>query len=336
MRAWLAGAGVFLLLILGLLAMLGLRWYHDGLAPADPSAEPKLIHIPEGASVDEISSLLHEESLIRNAQAFKVMLKVEGLSDRLQAGVFEVSPGMNAREIAQHIASGEIAIRRLTIPEGLTLEQIARRVAEAGLVESAGDFEQAAVAETVRGEVEMPLPEGSLEGYLFPETYDFCCDLRPDPIVTRMVVELQDRFYEPHREAIEARGLTLHEIITLASLVEREARLPRERALIAGVIQNRLGRGMKLQIDATVQYALPDHKDRLLFEDLKIDSPYNTYLHKGLPPGPIASPGLPSLMAALRPADTDAFFYVARADGSHLFSPSYEEHERAIESIRGQ
>jgi UPF0755 protein len=154
-------------------------------------------------------------------------------------------------------------------------------------------------------------------------------------MVRRMVRELQERFHAPNREAIEQRGLSLHEIVTLASLIEREAKLDGERELIAGVIQNRLDSNMKLQIDATVQYALPEHKPRLLYEDLKIDSPYNTYRHHGLPPGPIASPGLPSLMAALHPARTDAFFYVARPDGSHVFSPTYDDHLQAIERIRG-
>jgi|LSQX01.2.fsa_nt_gb UPF0755 protein len=316
-------------------ALVGLRWYRDGLRPPDPSGEPKIVHIREGSSVDAIATLLRAETLILDDRAFKLMLKIEKLGDKLQAGVFEISPAMSGEEVARHIASGEIVVRRLTIPEGLTLEQISQRVADAYLVEDAAAFEQAAVAATVASEVSMPLPDGDLEGYLFPDTYDFCCDLRPEPIITRMVKELEARFYQPNREEIERRGLSLHEIITLASLVEREAKFPDERPLIAGVIQNRLDRGMKLQIDATVQYALPEHKERLLFRDLEIESPYNTYRHAGLPPGPIAAPGLSSLMAALRPAQTDALFYVARADGTHIFSGSYQEHLRAIERIRG-
>ncbi len=324
-----------LLLALVIFGWLGFNWYGRGIAPVN-SGEPQLVRIAEGSSVDDITTLLYRKSLIRDPRAFKLMLKLEGLAGSLQAGVFEISPGMSGEEIARHIASGEIAVRRLTIPEGLTLRQIGERVAEAELVQEAAQFEQAAVAETVAGAVSMPLPDGHLEGYLFPETYDFCCDLRPDPIIKRMVQELEKRFYEPHREEIAQRGLSLHEIITLASLVEREAQVDEERALIAGVIQNRLDRGMKLQIDATVQYALPEHKERLVYEDLEIDSPYNTYLHRGLPPGPIASPGVKSLMAALRPAETEAFFYVARSDGTHIFSPTYEQHQRAIENIRGR
>ena len=332
------------LLIIGAIVVLGAliggyavwKWYDAGLAPVSTEGAPKIVRIPEGTSVEGIIAILHDESLIRDARAFKLMLRMEGLSGQLKAGAYEVSGSMSGEEIARHIASGKVAMRRLTIPEGLTLEQIAERMAEADLVEDAATFEERAVAETVASEIAMPLPEGNLEGYLFPETYDFCCDLQPDPMIIRMVQELEERFYAPNRAEIEARGLSLHEIITLASLVEREARVDHERPLIAGVIQNRLDRGMRLQIDATVQYALPEHKERLLFADLKIDSPYNTYLHEGLPPGPIASPGLPALMAALRPAETDAFFYVARADGTHIFSHTFSEHQGAISRIRGR
>ncbi len=311
-------------------------WYRSGLGPVNSSATPQIVRIREGSSVSAIADQLADESLIRNPQAFMLMLRIEGLSGKLQAGVYEVSGTMSGEEVARHIASGKVAMRRLTIPEGLTLKQIAERVAQAELIEDAATFEEASVGATIESAVAMPVPDGSLEGYLFPETYDFCCDLRPDPIIIRMVAELEERFYKPYREEIEARGLSLHQIVTMASLVEREAKLDWERPLIAGVIQNRLDRGMKLQIDATVQYALPEHKERLLFEDLKIDSPYNTYRHAGLPPGPIASPGLPSLLAALRSEETGAFFYVAREDGSHIFSPTYAEHQRAISSIRGQ
>ncbi|MFP4249156.1 MAG: endolytic transglycosylase MltG [Armatimonadota bacterium] len=336
MKRWLLAAIVIVLVVIGGAVLLGINWYREGIAPADPSGEPKLVQIPEGSSVAEIVGLLHEEALIRDDRAFTLMLRFKDLAGRLQAGVFEISPAMTGEEIAWQIASGEVAIRRLTVPEGLRLTEIAERVEGAGLVMSVEDFVEAAVASTVASETKMPLPEGSLEGYLFPETYDFCCDFRPEPIIITMVSELESRFYQPHREEIEARGLTLHEIVTLASLIEHEARVAEERPLIAGVIQNRLDSGMKLQIDATVQYALPEHKERLLFEDLEVASPYNTYLHSGLPPGPIASPGLSSLLAALRPAETDAFFYVARPDGTHVFTPNYQEHLRAIERIRGR
>ncbi|MGD9496634.1 MAG: endolytic transglycosylase MltG [Armatimonadota bacterium] len=322
------------LLALGGCGLLG-AWYAGALQPVATSGEPRIVHIPPGSGAARITQILASEGLIANGRAFGLMLALSGLGGKLQAGHYELSPTMSARAIAEKIASGDVATRRITIPEGLTLQQIAERVAEAGLAEREA-FLAAAVPATVADGAEMPLPEGTLEGYLFPETYEFTYDDGAAAIVTRMVHELYERFVAPHREEIARRGLSLHQIITLASLVEREAQVERERALIAGVIQNRLDRGMRLQIDATVQYALGEHRPRLLYRDLQVDSPYNTYRHAGLPPGPIAAPGLPSLLAALRPAPTDALFYVARSDGTHVFTRTYEEHQRAIRAIRGQ
>ncbi len=309
-------------------------WYQRGLQPVAETGDEIVVHVATGSGAVGIAEQLQSGGLIRNARAFRIMLGLTGLGARLKAGHYALSPAMTAQEIADRIASGDVATRRVTIPEGLRLEQIADRIAEADVADRE-DFLEAAVPRTVAEEIEMPLPDDSLEGYLFPETYDFRYDDGPRAIVLRMVREMQRRFFEPNREEVEARGLSLHEIITLASLVEREAKVDDERALIAGVLQHRLDIGMKLQCDATVQYALGKHRQRLLFDDLEVASPYNTYRHKGLPPGPIASPGLPSLMAALRPRKTDALFYVARPDGTHAFSRSYEEHRQAIREIRG-
>lgn len=322
--------------IVSVLAVAGaLSWYRAGLAPVSTSGNPVIVFIPPGTGVAEIGAILSTAGLLRNERAFRVMLMVTGLGTKLQAGHYELAPTMSAREIAERLASGDVASFRVTIPEGFTLAQIADRMAKQGDLDRE-EFLAAATGSALVGEVALPLPSGALEGYLFPETYEFRYDDPPRAMVARMVRELDRRFVTPNRDAIAKRGLSLHEIITLASLVEREARVDSERPLIAGVIQNRLERGMRLQIDATVQYALPKHKPRLTYEDLKVDSPYNTYLYAGLPPGPIASPGLPSLLAALRPARTDALFYVARPDGTHVFTRTYEEHLRAIQSIRGR
>lgn len=321
--------------VLAIAGGVGVGWYRAGLQPVAAGGEPTIVFIPAGTGVAGIVERLESAGVLRDATAFRVMLTLSGLGGKLQAGHYELAPTMTAREIAAKLASGDVASFRVTIPEGFTLAQIADRMAEKGDLDRA-EFLAAATGAALGEEAPLPLPEGPLEGYLFPETYDFRYDDPPATMVRAMVRELDERFVAPNREAIAARGLSLHEIITLASLVEREARVPQERALIAGVIQHRLDIGMRLQIDATVQYALPEHKSRLTFADLKVDSPYNTYLHAGLPPGPIASPGLPSLMAALRPARTDALFYVARPDGTHLFTRTYEEHQQAIRSIRGR
>lgn len=333
-RRWALGLGV-IAAVLVIVGVAGMSWYRAGLEPVADSGEPIIVFIPPGTGVAEIIERLEAAGVLRNGRAFRVMLSLNGLNGRLQAGHYELAPTMSARAIAAKLASGDVASFRVTIPEGFTLAQIAERMAEKGDLERE-EFLAAATGAALGDEAPIPVPEGALEGYLFPETYEFRYDDPPRKMVARMVRELADRFVAPNREAIAKRGLSLHEIITLASLVEREARVDSERALIAGVIQNRLDRGMRLEIDATVQYALPEHKSRLTFEDLKVDSPYNTYRHAGLPPGPIASPGLPSLLAALRPARTDALFYVARPDGTHVFTRTYDEHQRAIRRIRGR
>jgi len=177
-------------------------------------------------------------------------------------------------------------------------------------------------------------PKSGLEGYLYPDTYAFRPNTRPRDMVQAMIDVFTSRFYEPNRVRIEQSGHSLHEIVTIASLVEREAKVERDRARIAGVIENRLKAGMRLQIDATVLYALGHHKSRVMYKDMAVESPYNTYRHKGLPPGPIASPGMPSLRAALAPEKNPYLFYVAGPGGAHIFSRTEREHYANVARMR--
>ncbi len=326
-------AGLILVVIASALALV--QWYRTATSPLAETGQPITVEIKRGSGAKVIASQLEAQGLIRSAVAFEIMLSLKRQSASLQAGYYELSPSMAAPEIARKLARGEVVMRRVTVPEGLTIEQVAERIGESGLSTKA-EFLTAAVPSKVAKLVKFALPSDSLEGYLFPETYDFELGTQPAEIAARMVRELDQRFVEPRAKQIAASKLSLHEIITLASLVEREAKVPEERALVAGVLANRLARDMPLQCDATVQYALGEHKSRLLYRDLEVDSPYNTYLHKGLPPGPIASPGLASLEAALSPEKTDFLFYVARADGSHVFSRTYREHLAAIKQVRSK
>ena len=323
-------AGVALVIIGGLALV---RWYRTATGPVAESGQPVTVEIERGSGAKVIARQLQDQGLVRSAAAFEIMLALTGRSADLRAGFYELSPAMPAREIAHKLASSEVVMRRLTIPEGLTIEQIAERVGESGLATKA-EFLAAAVPSKVAKLVDLRLPADSLEGYLFPETYNFELGVKPEEIAARMVRELDERFAKPYQKQIGASKRSLHEIITLASLVEREAKLPAERGLIAGVLTNRLERDTLLQCDATVQYALGQHKPRVLYDDLKVESPYNTYLHKGLPPGPIAAPGEASLQAALSPQKTDYLFYVARPDGGHIFSSTFEEHQAAIKQVR--
>jgi len=241
---------------------------------------------------------------------------------------------MPAREIWRKLCAGEVAERKVTFPEGFAVESMAERLARELHVDKEG-FLRAARGSEVTRRLPFPLPRGKLEGYLYPSTYAFRVDARPGELVGQMLAGFSGAFWVPHEAEVRRSKLSLHKIVTLASLVEKEAKLDAERRLIAGVLMNRLQRGMLLQCDATVQYALGEHRTRLLYSDLKVNSPYNTYLHKGLPPGPICNPGLACLEAALSPERTDYLFYVARPDGGHVFSKTYEEHLAAIKKLRG-
>lgn len=301
--------------------------------PVDRTGAARVIVIPHGASSSQIGSLLQSAGVVRSASDFTIAVRLRRLTHSLQGGEYAVSPAMTLLEIVDRIARGRVVLHAITIPEGFTAAEIIDVLAENGL----GD--RTRLAEVVRhGAGRYPheflraVPTGSLEGYLFPDTYHLPRGLDERETVRAFL----DRFAQVVVPLWQARGAgrPLHAVITMASLVEREAQQPEERALIAGVLYNRLRRGMRLEVDATVLYALGRHKSLVTYKDLDVESPYNTYRHAGLPPGPIASPGFASIMAALAPAATDYLYYVARPDGLHVFSRTYQEHLAAIRRYR--
>lgn len=316
-RAWLSAAALAVLLAVGAWAALEY--------PQNPA---KRITIDPGWSTARIAEHLEAEGLVRDAVYFR--WRAAGQS--LKAGTYDIPANISVGELVALLAEGR-TVRdwvTVTIPEGWTLEQMADRVAELGIADRAAFFQALAMAKPPAG-VEEKLPPGNrrLEGYLYPDTYR----LQKGDGANELIALMRRRFDEVAKE-LAIPPQRLHEVVTIASMVEREAKRPEERRRIAGVIYNRLKKGMKLQIDATVQYALGKHKERLLYEDLKVDSPYNTYRYPGLPPGPIAAPGRGALEAALHPERHDFYYYVARPDGSHVFSKTYEEHLRRIREIR--
>jgi len=320
----------------GLLLLPAVGLYRLALAPVSRDTRTQLVHI-ESMGTRQLARTLRQERLIRSATAFRLLVQANmalGKGRTPKAGYYDLSPSMSAEEILARLSEGRVARRRVTFPEGFTLAQMAERL-ERELNIPQQEFLDAARGTAVSRAVGFRLPRGSLEGYLFPSTYTFNVGEQPDLVVSEMVAALNETFVRAYQDEIRRQQLSVPQLVTLASLVEREARVPEERALIAGVIMNRLAKNMRLQIDATVQYALGGHRPRLLYKDLRVNSPYNTYLHAGLPPGPICSPGLACLQAALRPAKTDALFYVARRDGTHVFSRTYEEHQQAIKRVRG-
>ncbi len=317
---------LLVLLLVGAGVGYGRHQYQQRLTAVGAGA-PRLFQVKRGETVAEVGRRLAGERLIRDAAAFRRRARERELATRLQAGWYQVTPAAGVDAILDLLSSGKVSTRKVTFPEGLRLEEAAERCAAAGFG-PAGEYRRLATTEAGRFNL-AGLPAGAtLEGYLFPDTY-----LLPMDAGVRELVQAQvNRFVKVFGEVSAGAPATRHsrhELVTIASLIEEEVRVDEERAKVAGVIENRLRRDMRLEFCSTVIYALGEHRDRLLYRDLRVDSPYNTYRRAGLPPGPIASPGRASLAAALRPARHDYLFYVLTADGRHLFSRTGSEHARA-------
>ncbi|MFD0674155.1 endolytic transglycosylase MltG [Cohnella sp. GCM10027633] len=335
------------LIALGIVLSVGagaLLYLWNGLRPP-ASGEPIEVTITPGMRAQKISELLEENGLIRNAFLFSAWMKLKDEGSRFQAGVYKLSPGMTREEIVAKFDAGDIvaaATIKFTIPEGFTVQQIAARLADAKAADKTKFLDAAKQPSQWTGSVwTSALPaDGSLryplEGYLFPDTYEFKRGATESEIINRMLSELDrklDQLPEEWQATLEERGLNVHQLLTIASLIEREVVVDEERPIVSSVIQNRLRKKMPLQIDATIQYLLDKQKERLLTEDLKVESPYNTYLNAGLPPGPIATPSYKSIEAALYPDETDYMYYVTKKDGtnSHLFAVTYKQHQKNIQ-----
>lgn len=301
--------------------------------PSLPEGTEVDLRIPEGSSVRAIAARLDSAGLIDHPRLFALYVRINGADAELKAGRYRIAAGTGYGDILAKLRSGAVVTLPLTIPEGLTLREIAPRIAE-----FTGDSTAAvlSILEDSSWVSRLGLPGPSLEGYLFPDTYRFSEDVPVADIVETMAGAYAG-FWGPRERARAAElGLSEREVVTLASIVEKEARVDAERPVIAGVYLNRLERGMLLQADPTVQYALGEPRPRLLYSDIDsvADDPYNTYTQPGLPPGPIASPGAASLRATLEPAHHDYLFFVARPDGSHEFTRTVREHNNAKTRIR--
>lgn len=323
-------------LLLGAWAVVG--YFYVGYTLDSPNRQERVqMEIPAGASTSEIGMLLKENGLIRKSWFFAPYVWWKGYARKLQAGVFEIPPQAQIDEILEILTKGKRDVVRVTIPEGFTVEQIADRLAKELNIDREA-FLEAVQKEDYKYSFVQNIPLNKnrkyrLEGYLFPSTYHFEKGVTPEEIVDQMLAQF-NRLLEKEgvREELKKRNLTVDEWVTVASLIEREGRVWEEFPAISGVIYNRLNRGMLLQVDATVQYALGKQKEILTYDDLKLNSPYNTYLNKGLPPGPIANPGEKALEAAIQPMKHDYLFYVTRKDGTgkHYFARTQEEHQANI------
>ena len=323
-----AGRGaLILLLVLVVLAAGVFGLYRYAVGASGPTRQVAL-EIAEGSTAGDVGDLLEGRSVIRSALAFRVSAQLRGFSSDIQAGAYELTTNMAISEVFDVLEAGPLVETvSVTIPEGLEVTEIATTAGEAlGL--DPGTFHRAATSGTFALEPYLPQGTETVEGFLFPKTYDFGPDgLSEDAVIERLLAQFEAEAATLEWNRAEDLGLTHYETVIVASLIEREARVPRDRANISAVIHNRLREGMPLQIDATVQYALPEENRELTFQDYEFESPYNTYIHPGLPPTPIASPGLASLEAALNPADVDYLYFVVTdpETGSHAFADTYQE-----------
>jgi UPF0755 protein len=289
--------------------------------------------VPPGASLGQVVDSLAARGIVRGAGLFEVYARARGAAPRIKAGHYEMPAPSSWASVVRRLTRGEVLTQPLIVPEGFTLAQIAPRIA----VLSGVSPDTVAAALTRPGlDDALGLPGPGLEGYLFPDTYQFASGVPVETVVAAMAARYRG-LWTPERSArLAASGLTEPEAVTLASIVQAEARRVEEMPRIAGVYHNRLELGWRLQADPTVLYALGGYRERLLFAaiDSVADNPYNTYAFAGLPPGPIGSPGEAAIDAALEPEQHDFLYFVAWPDGSHVFTRSLAEHNQAVDSAR--
>lgn len=284
------------------------------------------VTIPKGASLKEVSASLQDKNVIRNERSFLLAVKTLGYEKDIPAGRFKLVKAATNFDIIDQLVNGIHVNKRVTILEGWTITVIAKELEEKlGMDPQA--FEDACQNKLLLWK--WGIEGESVEGYLFPDTYRFSEDETPQEIIGRMVEEYKKNVTDDLRQEMVDKRITETEVLILASIIEGEAIYDQERSIISGVYHNRLRMGMRLQADPTIQYIVEGAPRRLLNKDLKIESPYNTYLHYGLPPGPINNPGIESIRAALNPAETDYLYFVAKGDGYHTFSKTKEAHNKA-------
>jgi UPF0755 protein len=324
------------------LALFFPAWGCEGDRPAGasgngPGAGEEMVRftVPQGAGFRQVTDTLVTRDLVGNALLFRVYAKVRGDDGSVRAGQYAVAAGTGWGSLLDDLVAGRVETVPVTIPEGWTLRQISERLATITGMEA----EEIRAAFAAEGEDErLKVPGPGLEGYLFPDTYRFSPGVRLEAVVQAMVAGYQ-RLWTPERRArAEELGMTEREVMTLASIVQAEARQVSEMPRISAVFHNRLRIGYLLQADPTVQYALGDRRSRLFYRDIDAvaDNPYNTYTNPGLPPGPIGAAGVAALEATLWPEDSDYLYFVARPDGSHIFTRSLEQHNRARVEARRQ
>ncbi len=313
-----AAGGVALLLIFAAMA------FSYGGSTGDGQKQVEF-EVKSGWGANVVIARLHKEKLIKSRTYFKLLLTIRGQKNSLKRGIYTINDGMSSGEIIDVLTSGRTKTIAITLPEGLNNRQIGDRLVTKGFFASRDEF--LAMASNKEILTKFKIPAKTTEGYLFPETYNFPKNYDKKKIVEKMVQTFIDK--TKSIEGFPTDPKARHDLVILASIVEREAQLKEERSLIAGVFANRLEANYPLESCATIQYLFDKPRKRIYFRDLERPSPYNTYINRGLPPGPISNPGKAAIKASLKPEETNYKFFVVKGDGSHHFSRTFNEHVRA-------
>lgn len=332
-KKWTAIA-VVLVILLGAGLFLAFGTSHTIERSGRDAGENIYMVVKPGTTASEISDRLMQLGVIDSRLRFWWLMKLQGDAGQFKTGTYAFTPHMDEQAVLDKLVAGDTTVVKFTIPEGFGIKEIAKRLADEGLVDEQEFLAEAKDFAPYDYMKKRPNVRYAAEGYLFPDTYVIHSDVSAEGIMKMMAEDFDTRLTPALRQQAAAKGLSIHDLITLASLVEKEARYDEDRPIIAQVFFKRLQMGMPLQSDTTLQYLMAGPKEDVSIEDTKIDSPYNTYQHEGLPPGPIASPGMKSILAVLNPANTDYLYFVADRQGHNHYSQTYDEHLAIVEQVR--
>lgn len=323
-------AVLLVILLAGVAGIGAYTIYSYSVSPAGDGSSETIFVVKPGQGFSSVCSSLVTEKLVKSPEKFKILGAVTGNDKKIKAGEYLLSASMTPSGILKVLTSGRVRLYSVTIPEGYNIYQVAETLSAEGLI-SKEAFLKAVFSRELMGKAGLSDSCESFEGYLFPDTYKFPKGITPWGIIKVMVARFRSVYVKSWVERAEALGFTVHEIVTLASIIEKETGDARERPIISSVFHNRLRKRMRLETDPTVIYGIKDFDGNITKKHLRERTPYNTYRIKGLPPGPIANPGMKSLEAALYPADTDYLFFVSKKDSTHQFSTNIRDH---INSVR--
>lgn len=318
------------LILAAALLVVATHLYITFYIPPSDTPEVRTVTIERGSSFRMVAEKLEGAGVVRSAESFSFAARLLGAYKKVKAGEYEFTTGMTPLEVIDYIVKGKVKKYMVTVPEGFSVREIAAALEAAGLIQKDLFIARALDPQLAAA---LGLEGPTLEGYLFPDTYAFNKGMSADEMIARMVERFRKVFAEFEFD-VETSGMSMRKIITLASIIEKETGAPSERPLISAVFHNRLKKGIKLQSDPTVIYAIPSFDGNIKRRHLAMKSPYNTYAVFGLPPGPIASPGRDAIVAALKPAKVDYLYFVSKNDGTHQFSKSLKEHNRAVNQFQ--